>query len=224
MTDFWDGTLAHAIYKKFKEEQQKKYGNQPVCVLVEDDDKPRAPSVIWSIEKVDYEYYNTLRQPYKYVHQNEWALLSMEILNQMTVLKTAPHDIDLHIAVKQGFPSIINRILQFNNINVNSIGFNGRTPLHECICQFNMNLKIFCILIDAGADFSIPDNHGETCLNLIILFWNRKGQEWLPLLLMDRLTNYDYTKVNNKGENLLQYAKSMNAQPSVIQKIESLMG
>ena len=225
MTEFPAGTLADAIYKRFKEEQQKKYGNQPLWVLLEDDDKPRVPSEIWSRERVYYEYYNTLRKPHKYTHQNEWALLSMEILNQMAVLKTAPHDIDLHIAVQQGFPSIINRILQFDNINVNSkIGFEGRTPLHECICHLNMNMKIFCNLVAAGADFSVSNNHGETGLNLVILFWNREGQEWLPLLIMDHITNYDYTKVNDKGENLLEYAKVMNVQPSVIQKIESLMG
>ena len=168
-------------------------------MLLEDDDKPRVPSVIWSREKVVREYKNTLWNPRKFQWHNEWASLSMKILNQMAAHKLSPGDLDLHIAVRQGFPSIINKILQFNNINVNSnIGFNGRTPLHECICQFNMNLKLFCILVDAGADFSIPDNHGETCLNLIILFWNRKGQEWLPLLIMDHITNYDYTKVNGK--------------------------
>lgn len=215
--------LADAIYKKFKEDQQKKYGDKNRWLLIEPDDKPIVPSEIWSRERVKCEYENTLRNPRKFQWQNEWASLSMEILNQMAAHKLSPGDLDLHIAVRQGFPSIIHRILQFDNININSKGFNGRTPLHECLCQSNMNMKVFCSLIAAGADFNVPDNNGETGLNLAILFWNREGQVWLPLMILDHIVDYDYERVNRGGENLLDYAKVLNVQSSVISKIEEAM-
>ena len=215
--------LANDIYTKFKEEQKKKYGDEHVWVLIEPDNKPKVPSEIWSREKVVREYKNTLWNPRKFQWHNEWASLSMEILNQMAAHKLSPGDLDLHMAVRQGFPSIINRILQFDNININSKGFNGRTPLHECLCEYNMNMKVFCSLIAAGADFNVPDNNGETSLNLAILFWNREGQEWLPLMILDHIVDYDYERVNRGGENLLDYAKVLNVQPSVISKIEEAM-
>ena len=70
--------------------------------------------------------------PRKFPHQNEWACKSMEILNQMSVHGLSPNDHDLHIAVNMGFPSIVTKILQFDNIDVNvnnKRGFNGRTPI-----------------------------------------------------------------------------------------------
>ena len=82
-------------------------------------------------------------------------------------------------------------------------------------------MKVLCILIAAGADFSAQDNRGNTPLNIAMLFWNRKGQEWLPLMIMDYLPNYDYTMVNKEGNNILEYAKLMDSQESVIKKIKS---
>jgi len=127
----------------------------------------------------------------------------------------------LHIAVKHGFPNVVKKILEFPYLDVNSKGFNGRTPLHECLISLNPNMIILCILIDAGADFSVQDNCGRTPLNDVLLFWNKKGQEWLPLLIIDYLPNYDYTMVNNRGENLLEYAKIIDCQESIIKKIKS---
>ena len=84
-------------------------------------------------------------------------------------------------------------------------------------------MKIFSILVGAGADFSVQDYDGNTPLNTALLFWNRKGQEWLPLMIIDYLPNYDYTMVNKEGKNLLEYAKQMDCQESVINKIESMI-
>jgi ankyrin repeat protein len=215
-------TLAEAIYTKFKQEQKKNHG-EPEWFLCEPNSENSTPDVIWSKEETIEHYNNTLRMRRKFPHQNEWAYKSLEILNQMSVHDLSPNDHDIHIAVKMGFPSIVTKILQFDNINVNNkLGFSGRTPLHECLCNVNVNMKILYLLVAAGASFDIPDNEGETCLNIVILFFNNTGQEWLPLLIMDHIFEYDYGRINHNGENLLEYAKIMNAQPCVLKKIESM--
>ena len=220
-------TLGEAIYKKFKDEMKKIYGNKQVWVLIEPDEKVTAnpEEKLSNFERTEIEklFRTTVMNPRKYPFMNEWATLSMDILNRMSNHGMYPDNSALHIAVKQGFPSIINKLLQFPNIDINSKGYDGRTPLHECLISQNTNMKILCDLISAGADFSAQDNKGETPLNIVILFWNKKGQEWLPLMIMDYLNDYDYTKKNKRGENILEYATIMNAQPSVIKKIQSLM-
>lgn len=215
-------TLAEAIYTKFKQEQKKNHG-EPEWFLCEPNSENSTPDVIWSKEEIIKHYKNTFCMPRKFPHQNEWACKSMEILNQMSVHGLSPGDHYLHIAVNMGFPSIVTKILQFDNIDVNNKrGFNGRTPLHECLCNINVNMKILYLLVAAGASFDIPDNKGETCLNIVILFFNNAGEEWLPLLIMDHIVEYDYGRINHNGENLLKYAQIMNAQPCILKKIESM--
>jgi len=225
-------TLGEAIFKKFKDEMKKKYGDkEQVWVLMEPVGRPFiAPEEKISnserraeLSEIKKLFCTTVMNPRKYPLMNEWATLSMDILNRMSNHDLYPDNYALHIAVKQGFPSIINKLLQFPNIDINSKGYNGRTPLHECLISQNTNMKVLCDLISAGADFSAQDNKGDTPFNIVILFWNKKGQEWLPLMIMDYLNDYDYTKKNKKGENMLEYATIMNAQPSVIKKIQSLM-
>lgn len=220
--------LAEDIMNYFQKEQKRKYGDQPVWHLIEPRDNDMEDNVenditTYKISTQDiYSMYKTVfMRPSNYPHMNEWAEKSMKVLNQMLDNDMCIDDIALHIAVKQGFPSIVKKVLQFPNINVNSKGYNGRTPLHECLCTMNTNMKILCILIDAGADFSAQDNNGITSLNDVILFWNKNDQEWLPLMIIDHLTDYNYAMVNNKGENLLEYAKARNSQKSVIEKIKS---
>ena len=182
-------TLGEAIYKKFKDERKKIYGNEQVWVLMEPDEKVTAnpEEKLSNFERTEIKklFRTTVMNPRKYPFMNEWATLSMDILNRMSNHDMYPSNSALHIAVKQGFPSIINKLLQFPNIDINSKGYNGRTPLHECLISQNTNMKILCDLISAGADFSAQDNKGETPLNIVILFWNKKGQEWLPLMIMD---------------------------------------
>ena len=83
-------------------------------------------------------------------------------------------------------------------------------------------MKILYLLVAAGASFDIPDNKRETCLNIVILFFNNAGEEWLPLLIMDHIVEYDYGRINHNGKNLLEYAQIMNAQPCILKKIESM--
>ena len=124
-------TLAEAIYTKFKQEQKKNHG-EPEWFLCEPNSENSTPDVIWSKKEISKHYKNTFCMPRKFPHQNEWACKSMEILNQMSVHGLSPNDHDLHIAVNMGFPSIVTKILQFDNIDVNvnnKRGFNGRTPI-----------------------------------------------------------------------------------------------
>lgn len=214
--------LAIAIQKQFLEEQKKKYGDQPVWSLIDPDTSLKDQLCIGMAEINDM-YHNIVMKPSKYIHMNEWANKTMKVLNMMKEKDMCVGDDAIHIAVKQGFPNVVKKILEFPYLDVNTKGFNGRTPLHECLISMNPNMKILCILIDAGADFSARDNDGNTPLNDVMLFWNRKGQEWLPLLIIDYLPNYDYTMVNNRGENLLEYAKKMNCEDCVIKKIISKM-
>ncbi len=39
-------------------------------------------------------------------------------------------------------------------------------------------------------------------------------------MILDHIVDYDYERVNRGGENLLDYAKILKVQPSVITKIE----
>ena len=214
--------LAIAIQKQFLKEQKKKYGDQPVWSLI-DPDTSLKDQLCYDKTEINNMYNNIVMNPHKYTHMNEWAYKTMMILNMMKEKGMCPENILLHIAVKQGFPNVVEKVLEFSSINVNSKGFNGRTPLHECLISLNPNMKILCILINAKANFSARDNDGNTPLNDVMLFWNRKGQEWLPLLIIDYLPNYDYTMVNNRGENLLEYAKKMDCEDCVIKKIISKM-
>ena len=214
--------LAENIMKHFKEEQKQKYGDKKVLSLIEPEITTNDKTYDdYSRKDIKHMYNNIVKNPSKYPHMNDWAFQSMKILNIMNEKQLSIDNYVLHIAVRQGFPSIINKVLQFPNIDINSKGYDGRTPLHECLCSMNINMKVLCILIAAGADFSVQDNKGDTPLNIAMLFWNRKGQEWLPLMIMDYLPNYDYTVVNKEGKNMLEYAKLMNCQESVIKKIES---
>ena len=87
-------------------------------------------------------YRDTVMNPHKYPHMNKWAYLSMEVLNMMKEKDMCPDDAVLHIAVMQGFPNVVKKILEFPYLDVNSKGFNGRTPLHECLISLNPNMKI----------------------------------------------------------------------------------
>ena len=49
----------------------------------------------------------------------------MDILNQFKLHNMTPGNDAIHIAVNEEFPSIVNKVLQFQNIDVNSKGFNG---------------------------------------------------------------------------------------------------
>ena len=210
--------LANAIQKQFAIEQNKRFGNTKPFILIEPQEENQ---IKYKKEGVTNLYYTTFKKPSNYSCRNDWAEISMDILNQFQLHNLTLDNDAIHIAVNEGLPSIVNKVLQFQNIDVNSKGFNGRTPLHSCLISLNPNMKILCMLIEAGADFSAKDNDGNTPLNDIMLFWNKKNQEWLPLLILDYLPNYDYTMVNKEGKNMLEYAKLMNCQESVIKKIKS---
>ena len=215
--------LANAIQKQFTIEQIKRFGDTKPYILIEpqEEKEEKENQIKYKKDEVKNRYHTIFKKPSNYCCRNDWAFLSMDILNQFQLHNLTLDNDAIHIAVNEGFPSIVNKVLQFKNIDVNSKGFNGRTPLHSCLISLNPNMKILCILIEAGADFSAKDNDGNTPLNIIMLFWNKKNQQWLPLLILDYLPNYDYTMVNNRGENILEYAKMMECQESIIKKIES---
>ena len=200
--------LANAIQKQFTIEQNKRFGDTKPCILIEPQEEKKKEKkkekeeeekqIKYKKNEVKKRYYTIFKKPSKYCIRNDWAFLSMDILNQFQLHNMTPGNDAIHIAVNEEFPSIVNKVLQFQNIDVNSKGFNGRTPLHSCLISLNPNMIILCMLIEAGADFSAKDNDGLTPLNDIMLFWNKKNQEWLPLLILDYLPNYDYTIVNNR--------------------------
>ena len=199
--------LALKIKDKHYDKNKNNYGDK-VWFLMEPDGKLQNNVTRWTKKEIGKKYNEIFKCPGKYCIRNVWAGESMLILNQMLMSGMSPNHHDLDMAVDQGFPSIVDKILEFDGINVNGRCYNGRTPLHTCIIRTS-NIKILCSLIAAGADFSIQDNDGNTPLYDIVLF-NRKWPSWIPDLVIDHLEIYDYNKINKSGLTILWMATYCN--------------
>lgn len=70
----------------------------------------------------------------------------------------------LHQAARVGDADTINSLLN-TGTNVNNITYNGRTALHYA--TENNNLRVVALLINAGADTTITDLHGNLARNLL---------------------------------------------------------
>lgn len=70
----------------------------------------------------------------------------------------------LHVAASKGYSKVISTLLQIPNIDVNFRDVDGWTPLHAAV---HWGSKTACeLLTDAGADFDIKNNNGQTPCDL----------------------------------------------------------
>ena len=182
---------------------------------------------------------DVMLQPYVRQCQNDWAREAVILINWMSPQKLDIHVNDkggyalngngpwlgmtaLHWAAEIGFPSVVDALLKIPGIDVNSHDeWSGRTPLHLAFTGKNYNVKVVTALIEHGADFSACDEKGYTPLHIVILF--NKEAEWLPLMIMEYITNFNYNKKCRNGETLLQTAQSWDSPKSIIETIQSLM-
>jgi len=183
---------------------------------------------------------NVMFRPYVRPIQNDWAKEAMILINWMS-----PEDLALHVnerggyalqgrgpwlgmtalhwAVTTGFPSLVNALLEIPEIDVNSHDASGRTPLQLAFTGRSYNVMVVTALIEHGADFSACDRKGNTPLHIAILFNRETKTEWLPLMIMEHITNFDYNERYINGETLLQTAQLWESPKSIIEKIQSLM-
>ena len=232
--------LANAIRVKFLEEWNKnRPDNKRVLSLIESDGKQKDGSKIIPAEgRCTWD--EVMLEPYVRSHQNTWAHEALVLINWMSPVELAANVnmkggyalngngpwlgmSALHWAVKQGFPNVVNALLKIPEIDINIQDVYGRTPLQLAFIGQAYNVKIVTALIEHGALFGVQDNEGETPLHIVILFHGKNGNEWLPLMIMDHLTDYNYYQLDNNGLNLLQRAQLWEGRESVIEKIKSCM-
>ena len=183
---------------------------------------------------------NVMLRPYVRPIQNDWAKEAMILINWMSPEDLAFHVNNkggyalhgkgpwlgmtaLHWAVQIGFPSVVDALLKIPEIDVNSHDESGRTPLQLAFTGWSYNVMVVTALIEHGADFSACDRKGNTPLHIAILFNKETETEWLPLMIMEHITNFDYNKKYKNGKTLLQTAQSWDTPDSIIEKIKSLM-
>ena len=181
---------------------------------------------------------NVMLRPYVRQIQNDWAKEAMILINWMSPEDLAHHVNErggcalhghgpwlgmtaLHWAVTTGFPCLVNELLKIPEIDVNARDESGRTPLQLAFTGRSYNVMVVTALIEHGADFSACDKKGDTPLHIAILF--NKEAEWLPLMIMEHIINFDYNKKYKNGETLLQTAQLWDTPESIIEKIKSLM-
>ena len=228
--------LPNAIRVKFLEEFNKsRTANEMILSLIETDGKQEDGSKI-APAKGRHTWDEVMLQPYIRQHQNEWAHEAMVLINWMSPVELAANVnmkggyalngngpslgmSALHWAVKQGFPCVVNALLKIPEIDINIQDAYGRTPLQLAFTGKEYNVKIVTALIENGADFNVQDDKGDTPLHTSILFHS----EWLSLMIMDHLVDYNYNQVDKEGKNLLQRAQSWNRSESIIKKIQSNM-
>ena len=232
--------LANAIRERFHEEQTKyRPDNATVGYLIESDGKRKDGMKIAPAAGRDT-WDEVMLQPYIRPHQNEWAHEAMVLLNWMSVHyltanvnKRGGYFLHgngpwagmsaLHWAVYQGFPGVVNALLGIPKININIQDVHGRTPLQLAFNGLWYNVKIVTALIEHGADFGVQNMSGDTPLHTVILFHGEKGSEWLPLMIMDHLVDYNYNQKDKEGMNLLQRTQLWNRSEDIIKKINSRM-
>ena len=233
------GELANAIRVKFLEEWNKNLpNNKRVLSLIESDGKQEDGSKI--VPQMGRHTWDVMLQPYVLSHQNKWAHEAMVLINWMSPVELAANVnmkggyalggkgpwlgmSALHWAVDTGFPSVVNALLKIPEIDINIQDINGRTPLQLAFTRLRYDVKIVTALIEHGALFGVQDEKGDTPLHTVILFHGKNGTEWLPLMIMDHLTDYNYYQLDNNGLNLLQRAQLWEGRESVIEKIKSCM-
>lgn len=222
--------LANAIRAKYTP-------NKQALILIESDGKnDDGDTIVTAYDRNSWR--RIMLEPYRIQHQNDWAHEAMVLLNSMSQHDLALHVNDrgccalqghgpwlgmtaLHWAVTTEFPSLVNALLKIPEIDINARDKSGRTPLHLAFTGKSYNVKIVIALIEHGADFSVCDEEGYTPLHIVLLFYN--NTEWLPITIMDHITNFDYSKKCKRGETFLETAHVWNAPESIIKKIESLM-
>ena len=230
------GELANAIRTKFIEEFNKsRTAKETVLSLIETDGKQEDGSKIAPAAGRDT-WEEVMLQPYVRQCQNDWAHEAMVLINWMSPVELAANInrkggyalhgrgqwlgmSALHWAVEQGFPCVINALLEIPEIDINIQDVYGRTPLQLAFIGRGYNVKIVTALIEHGADFGIQDKNGDTPLHAVILFHGKNGAEWLPLMIMDHLTDYNYNQLDSNGMNLLQRAQLWKRYESIIEKI-----
>ena len=234
------GDLANAIRVKFLEEWNKnRPDNKRVLSLIESDGKQKDGSKIIPAEgRCTWD--EVMLQPYVRQHQNTWAHEAMVLINWMSPVELAAnvnmkggYSLNgngpwlgmsaLHWAVDIGFPNVVNALLKIPEIDINIQDINGRTPLQLAFTGRSYDVKIVTALIEHGANFNVQDEKGDTPLHTVILFHGKNGTEWLPLMIMDHLVDYNYNQLDEKGLNLLQRAQLWQRSESIIKKIQSKM-
>lgn len=235
------GELANAIRVKFLEEWNKNRPADcpwPALSVIESDGKQEDGNKIVP-QMGRHTWDEVMLQPYVRQHQNEWAHEAMVLINWMSPVELAANVnmkggyalngngpwlgmSALHWAVDIGFPNVVNALLKIPEIDINIQDAYGRTPLQLAFTG-GYNVKIMTALIEHGVDFNVQDKRGDTPLHTAILFHGKNGNEWLPLMIMDHLTDYNYNQVDKEGNNLLQRAQLWERSESIIKKIQSKM-
>ena len=109
----------------------------------------------------------------------------LDIMNVILHCRADPNiaDIDgdtlLHIAVQKNVSSETLQVIIDNMADVNVVNYDGKTAL-LLACSLGQ-MKSVNVLLKAGADSSIVDVHGDTCLHKIL--YRECDQEALQLLL-----------------------------------------
>ena len=210
---------------------------EPVLRLIEYTGKDSNDNVIVPKRGRDT-WANVMLQPYVRQCGNDWAREALILINWMSPNALAAHVNNrggyalhgrgprlgmtaLHWAVEVGFPSVVDALLAIPEIDVNSRDYSGQTPLTLAFTGRSYDIKIVTALIEHGGDFSACDERGWTPLHTVILF--HKETDWLPLMIMGHVTNFDYNKKYKDGKTLLQTAELWESPKSIIDKITSLM-
>ena len=236
------GELANSIRVKFREEWNKNRPTDwpwPALAVIESDGKRKDGGKIVP-QTGRHTWDEVMLQPYVRQHQNTWAHEAMVLITWMSPVELAANVNKrggyflhgngpwagmsaLHWAVDIGFPNVVNALLKIPEIDINIQDINGRTPLQLAFTGRSYDVKIVTALIEHGANFNVQDEKGDTPLHTAILFHGDFHSEWLPLMIMDHLVDYNYNQKDKEGLNLLQRTQLWDCSEDIIKKIKSRM-
>ena len=105
----------------------------------------------------------------------------------------------LHLVSLRGDMVMLEFLIAHPYIDLNSIDDNGTTPIHNAMMHGQYD--VVKILLDKGADHSIPDNHRKTCLHIAA----EQGSKVMCKLLVENF-KADITAVTDQEQTVLHFA------------------
>ena len=232
--------LASAIREKFEELYAPRVtdGAEPVLCLLESDGKlPNGDKIVPAPGRDSWEA--VMFHPSQDL--TRWAHEAMVLVNHMSpeeltkrVNERGGYHLNgngpwagmsaLHWAVGAGYPCLVGALLEIQGVDVNIRDALGRTPLQLAFTGRSYNVKVVTALIEHEADFGVEDYRGDTPLHTVILFHD--DPDWLPLMIIDHLIGYDYSRKDAGGRNLLERVQTWTTdgkRGTIVEKIKSAM-
>ncbi|XP_067654205.1 uncharacterized protein [Haliotis asinina] len=111
----------------------------------------------------------------------------------------------LHLACYNGDLEMVKLILSMNVVNINSRGWNSRTPVMRAAESGHRDVVEF--LVSRGADVSLVDGYGDNVLHFAC-----RGGDLETVKLILSMNVVDINARNNDGKTAADYARDFGHQ------------